>query len=1111
MEKLIKIFIATCMVVLSCININANENETDVTIDDKNGQREQRLVLKPEESSMITELKKLNSEDLVITFKVDQNSAVSISLLITDEDDEIISQDSIINFETGDVSINVLKQDIKYTDGVIQNGELVIYNKSGEKEIVDITDILNAKDINVDSPIEDAEVTENKEVVEVEKVEENILANTPAIVSNNTLPTIDNIEIKIINYGSYLITAKVNAQTGINRVVFPTWTDKNGQDDILWTNGVIDGDSVSFLVDMKNHNYETGCYNTHIYAYDNSGNIGTFRIEPREIISEVPIITNPVVESISSGSYRITLDVADSYGIAAARFATWTEKGGQDDILWRNGIIANGKATYVVEAKDYNYEAGNYITHVFVENYNGLSSGIALKPQLINKLSPTLENIAVNQLNSGSYEITAKINSYIGVNNIQFPTWTNKNGQDDIIWKNGVIFGDVVSCIVDIKDHNFENGIYSTHLYIQDRLGNEEGYALADVKLENKESPTISNWRVSAPKNGKYLVQVDVVDDYSVNSVKFPTWSTANGQDDMVWGVGKKEGNTYSYEVNIRDHNYEFGDYLTHIYAYDGEGKISAISAPTQTFAEAKPLIKNAVVSELTAGYYVIEAEVSDDIGIDRVMFPTWTAKNGQDDMTWEAGIVSGNKVRHVVWMDNHNFETGDYITHIYAYNKAGVVTAISMDTQIIVNKAPVIKNVTITNKRADGYTINAEVTDDYKVKSVEFPTWTSKNGQDDIIWERGKYNNGVYSYDVKISQHSNEVGPYITHIFATDVSGEMVAFGMSEVTVENSSPVISNMDILNKDSSGYTVSCIVKDDLGVSSVQVPTWTEKGGKNDILWGNATHIGNGVYQYRVNTRDHGFESGNYISHIYAFDSTGGAVGIALNPVSITTSLSPGWVYENGRKYLFNNQGKVVEGATKSVIDVSEHQGSINWQQVKDSGVDSVILRCGYGWQDDLSQIDKTFNQNANELERLGIPYGVYLFSYANNAYDAEKEAEYALRIVNGRRFDLPIYYDLEYDKIIGDVSPATYTVMAHAFCQTIERGGYPAGIYANLNYWNNKLFDPSLDRYTKWVAQFNTNDGMAGHCDYTKAYKVWQYTSIGKVPGINGNVDMNAWF
>lgn len=184
-----------------------------------------------------------------------------------------------------------------------------------------------------------------------------------------------------------------------------------------------------------------------------------------------------------------------------------------------------------------------------------------------------------------------------------------------------------------------------------------------------------------------------------------------------------------------------------------------------------------------------------------------------------------------------------------------------------------------------------------------------------------------------------------------------------------------------------------------------------------------------------------------------------------------------------------------------IDVSAWQKSIDWDKVKAAGIKFAILRCGYG-SDIATQDDAYFSRNISECERVGMPYGVYLYSYANTVEKAKSEAAHVLRLIKGHKPQYPIYYDLEDGDTTGKCSKDKILEIAKAFVNTLEAQGYWVGIYAN-KYWNTTyLTDTWYDSKARWVAQYNSE------CTYNGEYGIWQYSSTGKVNGISGNVDMN---
>ncbi len=219
----------------------------------------------------------------------------------------------------------------------------------------------------------------------------------------------------------------------------------------------------------------------------------------------------------------------------------------------------------------------------------------------------------------------------------------------------------------------------------------------------------------------------------------------------------------------------------------------------------------------------------------------------------------------------------------------------------------------------------------------------------------------------------------------------------------------------------------------------------------------------------------------------------------------------WRYDNGQPVLQETENanagiallSLEDGDTSGAawgIDVSEHQGYIDWDQIKASGIDFAIIRVGFSGYDYGGRADKKWERNVSECERLGIPYGVYLYSYAESYAEASNEADLALSLLQGHNPQLPVYYDLE-DRIIPTSQVAT---LATAFCSKIERAGYRAGVYASLSWWNSYLTSSVFDQWDRWVAQWNYR------CDYSGAYSVWQNSDDGAVAGIDGYVDTNYW-
>ena len=185
-----------------------------------------------------------------------------------------------------------------------------------------------------------------------------------------------------------------------------------------------------------------------------------------------------------------------------------------------------------------------------------------------------------------------------------------------------------------------------------------------------------------------------------------------------------------------------------------------------------------------------------------------------------------------------------------------------------------------------------------------------------------------------------------------------------------------------------------------------------------------------------------------------------------------------------------------------IDVSEHQGIINWEQVK-GNIDFAILRAGYG----NNNIDKQFIRNITECNRLGIRVGIYWFSYAYTINMARNEANFAVQAIKNYKIDLPIFFDFEYDSVNYAnkcgvaVNQRLATEMVKTFCERVKELGYKPGNYSNQDFILNKFYNDELTQYPLWYAYYNQNKN--------RDCMIWQYSESGRVPGINtDSVDMN---
>lgn len=185
-----------------------------------------------------------------------------------------------------------------------------------------------------------------------------------------------------------------------------------------------------------------------------------------------------------------------------------------------------------------------------------------------------------------------------------------------------------------------------------------------------------------------------------------------------------------------------------------------------------------------------------------------------------------------------------------------------------------------------------------------------------------------------------------------------------------------------------------------------------------------------------------------------------------------------------------------------IDVSVHNGSIDWQKVKNAGIQFAILRAGYGRE--LSQKDTKFEENYKNAKAAGVPVGAYWYSYAMSEDEARLEADVFLSVISGKQFEMPVYFDLEEKKQF-DLGKKKVSAIMRAFLENVEKAGYFVGLYGSASSLTTHTADNIKSRYTIWLAHWTDQTNYSG------AYGIWQYSSEGKVNGISGNVDMDICY
>ncbi len=391
-----------------------------------------------------------------------------------------------------------------------------------------------------------------------------------------------------------VIVSGVSSPDGVREVKLPTWSNVDGQDDIIWYTAKKQADGTyKTTVKVSDHKYSTGLYNVHLYYIQDNGKIvgvaGT-----QVIVSLARAKGNITIanNNPNTGTFDVIVSgVSSPYGVREVKVPTWSNVNGQDDIIWYTATRqANGTYKTTVKASDHKRSTGLYHIHLYYIQGNGKIVGIGGTTTEVSIARPkgtlTIQN---KDANKGTFEvIVSNVSNPDGVREVKLPTWSNVNGQDDIIWYTATRqTNGTYKAFIKASDHKNSTGLYYIHLYYVQNNGTLIGVGgtstdvtISAENLKPTGKITIQN---NNPKTGTFDVVVsNVSGPYGVREVKLPTWSSVNGQDDIIWyTAAKRADGTYKITVKASDHKNSTGEYNVHLYYIQNNGKIVGVAGTT--------------------------------------------------------------------------------------------------------------------------------------------------------------------------------------------------------------------------------------------------------------------------------------------------------------------------------------------------------------------------------------------------------------------------------------------------------------------------------------------------------------------------------------------------
>ena len=710
------------------------------------------------------------------------------------------------------------------------------------------------------------------------------------------------------NAGTFDVhVTNISSPKPIKKVALPTWSSVNGQDDIIWYDAKrqVDG-TYKISVTARDHKMSTGEYNIHLYyLLEDNQLVGVGGTKTTVTIGKPQGKIDIVNNNPDTGSFDVVVSgVSNPYGVKKVVVPVWSSVNGQDDLVWYEAQRqTNGNYTVTVKASHHKNSLGEYNIHLYYVQDNGQLVGVGGTSTVVSKAQPKgTMKIENNNPDTGSFDVVVSgVSSPYGVKEVKLPTWSSDKGQDDLIWYTAVKQADgTYRATVKAVNHKKSTGEYNVHLYyIQDdgQLVGVGGTRTTVSVSQPKGTLKIEN---NDPATGSFDVVVsNVSNPFGVKEVKLPTWSNDKGQDDLVWHTAIKQADgTYRARIQARDHKYSLGDYTVHLYYIQDDGQLVGV-AGTQFSLAAKPkgTLKIENNNPDTGSFDVVVSDVVSPFGVKSVHLPIWSSDKDQDDIVWyTATKQSDGTYRASIQARNHKMSTGEYHIHLYYLQDNGQMIGVSgITTTVSVAKPKGTLTIANHNPTTGSFDVVVSgVSSPEGVREVLLPTWSSTNGQDDIIWYRAaKQSDGTYKMNIKASDHKYSTGEYNVHLYYVGNNGQLVGVGGTKTTVSLGTPK-GKLTIQNNNQQTGTFEVVVSEvenAYGVKEVKLPTWSSVNGQDDIVWYRAQKQADGSYKALVRTSSHKYSTGEYNIHLYYVQNDGSLVGVG----GTTTTVNRG-VYD-----------------------------------------------------------------------------------------------------------------------------------------------------------------------------------------------------------------------
>ena len=620
---------------------------------------------------------------------------------------------------------------------------------------------------------------------------------------------------------------------------------------------------------------------------------------------KIDIVNNDTM----AGRFDVVIsNVKAPNGVRTVSVPIWSETGGQDDLVWYTANRqANGTYTVNVKAADHKNSTGLYNVHLYYVQNNGQMTGVGGTTTTVavgkkNQTPVSADLTIAKSEKDGTFTITAKnLQGFDGYKEVKIPFWSHANGMKDIIWYTPTRQADgSYTVTAKASDHENADGKYEAQVFYVDAQGQNKFVkkAFIDYTATKPANAVAADLTITkSEKDGIFTITAKNLQGFDgYKEVKIPFWSHANGMKDIIWYTPTRQADgSYTVTAKASDHENADGQYEAQVFYVDAKGQNKFVKKAFIDYTASKPSADLTITKSEKDGTFTITAKNLQGFdGYKEVKIPFWSHANGMKDIIWYTPTrqADGSYTVTAKAIDHENAD-GKYEAQVFYVDAQGQNKFVKKAFIDYKNQSRPTGTLLIQNNNKDTGTFDVIIKDVYSpkgVRTVQVPTWSDKDGQDDLRWyEATRQANGDYKVSVKASDHKNSTGKYHVHLYYIQNDGSRVGVGSTTTEVEfrnaqtKTQAAIKNVNATN---GTYTVAVDqAPQGRQIKNIRVAAWS-KAHQENLYWYSATPTGMHT-EITVSANNHGNEAGNYTTHVYVDYKDGGVEGFNLGQ----TALSP----------------------------------------------------------------------------------------------------------------------------------------------------------------------------------------------------------------------------